>query len=119
MEQERDELREALDILEAHLGTRTSQYDSEDGTQSSRVKKSTVARALRSVSRKTEPRPQEPEIVDLSREQSVAERVARMIAQQSAVGGVAHHLKSQETSAPVASPVFQIRQVGGEWHAEW
>ena len=51
-EQGRDELREALDILEAHLGAGTRLYDSEDGTRSSRVKKSAVTRALRSVSRK-------------------------------------------------------------------
>ena len=54
VEQERDELREALDILEAHLGTSTRQYDSEDA---SRVKKTTVARTLRSVSRKKGARP--------------------------------------------------------------
>ena len=44
VEKERDELREALNILEAHLGpvlgTGTRQYDSEDGTRASRVKKS-------------------------------------------------------------------------------
>ena len=39
VEKERDELRVALDILEAHLGTGTRQYDSEDGTRASRVKK--------------------------------------------------------------------------------
>ena len=32
VEKERGELREALDILEAHLGTGTRPYDSEDGT---------------------------------------------------------------------------------------
>ena len=32
VEKERDELREALDIIEAHLGTSTRQYASEDGT---------------------------------------------------------------------------------------
>ena len=36
---ERDELREALGILEAELGTGARQYDSEDGTRPSRVKK--------------------------------------------------------------------------------
>ena len=38
VEKERDELREALDILEAHLGTGTRPYDAEDGTRLSRVK---------------------------------------------------------------------------------
>ena len=54
VERERVELREALDILEDHLhvGTGTRPYDSEDGTRSSRVKKSAVTRALLSVSRK-------------------------------------------------------------------
>ena len=33
VEKERDELREDLDILEAHLGTGTRQLDSEDGTR--------------------------------------------------------------------------------------
>ena len=87
VEQERDELREALDVLEAHLGTGTRQYDSEDGTRSSCVKKTTVARAIRSVSRKKGARPQEPEIVDLDRELSVAKPVARMIAQQTVGAG--------------------------------
>ena len=86
MEKERDELREALDILEAHLGTGTRQYDSEDGTQSSRVKKITVARALRSVSRKGA-RSKEPVIVDLDKEESVAERVAKLIALQPVARG--------------------------------
>ena len=52
VERERVELREALDILEDRLGTGTRPYDSEDGTRSSRVKKSAVTRALLSVSRK-------------------------------------------------------------------
>ena len=78
MEKERDELREALDIIEAHLGTSTRQYDSEDGTRPSRVKKTTVTRALRSVSRKGA-RSKKPEIVDLDKEESVSERVARLI----------------------------------------
>ena len=41
VEKERGELREAFNILEAHghLGTGTRQYDSEDGTRASRVKK--------------------------------------------------------------------------------
>ena len=49
---ERDELRRALDILEDHLGTGTQPYDSEDGTRASRVKTSSMKRALRSVSKK-------------------------------------------------------------------
>ena len=49
MEKERDELREVLDILGAHLGTCTRPFDSEDGTRPSRVKKSSVTRVLRSV----------------------------------------------------------------------
>ena len=75
MEKERDELREALDILEAHLGTGTRPYDSEDGTRPSRVKKSSVTRVLRSVSKKGA-RSKEPEIVDLDEEESVSKRVA-------------------------------------------
>ena len=39
VEKERDELREALDILESHLGTGTRQYDSEGGTCASCVRK--------------------------------------------------------------------------------
>ena len=39
VENERDELREALNILEANLGTGTRQYDSEDGTRASHEKK--------------------------------------------------------------------------------
>ena len=52
MEKECDELREALDILEAHLGTGTRPYDSEDGTRPSRVKRPSVTRVLHSVSKK-------------------------------------------------------------------
>ena len=37
VEKERGDLREALNIPEAHLGTGTRQYDSEDGTCASRV----------------------------------------------------------------------------------
>ena len=44
VEKERGELREALEIIESHLGAGTRQYDSEDGTRSSRVKKTTVTR---------------------------------------------------------------------------
>ena len=60
-------MRGALDIREEQLGTETRQYDSEDGTQPSRVKKSTATRVLpsRSVSSKKTPRPREHEIVDL------------------------------------------------------
>ena len=86
MEQERDELREALDIIEAHLGASTRQYDSEDGTRSSRVKKTTVTRMLLSVSRKCA-KSTEPAIVDLDREESVSERVARLIALQAGARG--------------------------------
>ena len=81
MEKEHDELSEALDLFKAHLGTGMRQYDSEDGTWSSRVKKTTVARALRSVSRKGA-RSKEPEIVNLDEQESVAERVAKLIAVQ-------------------------------------
>ena len=54
VETERDELREALDILEAHLGSGTRQYmyDSEDGTRASHVKQSSVTRVPRPVSKK-------------------------------------------------------------------
>ena len=86
VERERDELREALDILEAHLGTGTRPYDSEDGTRSSCVENSTVIRALRSVSRKGA-RSKEPETVDLDKEESVSERVARLIALQAVARG--------------------------------
>ena len=86
VEREHGELREALGILEAHLGTGTQPYDSEDGTWPSRVKKSLVTRALRSVSRKGA-RSKEPEIVDLDKEESVAEQVARLIAQQAEARG--------------------------------
>ena len=77
VEKERDELREALETLEAHLGTGTRPYGSEDGTRSSRVKKTAMAKALRSVSRKRA-RSKELEIVDLDKEESVPERVARL-----------------------------------------
>ena len=86
MERERDELREALDLSEAHLGTGTRQYDSEDGTRPLRVKTSSVTRAIRSVSR-TGARSKEPEIVDLGTEESVAERVARLITLQAVARG--------------------------------
>ena len=86
VERERDELREALDLLEAHLGTGTRPYDSEDDTRSSRVKKTAVTRALRSVSRKGA-RSKEPEILDLDKEESVSKRVARMIALQPGARG--------------------------------
>ena len=84
MEKERDELRAALDISEDHLGTGTRPYDSEDGTRPSRVKKSSVTRTLRSVSRKGA-RSKEPEIEDLDKEESVAERVARLEARGSSL----------------------------------
>ena len=72
VEKRRFELREALDILETHLGTGTRPCGSEDGTRPSRVKKSVMARALRSVSRKGA-RSKEPEVVDLDKEESAAE----------------------------------------------
>ena len=102
MEKERDELREALDILEAHLGTGTRPYDSEDGTHPSRVKNSSVTRVLRSVSRKGA-RSKEPEIVDLDGEESVAERVARLITQQAVAIGVAHRKKPVRQSPRLSS----------------
>ena len=86
VEEERDELREALDMIESHLGTCARQYDSEDGTRPSRVKKTKVTRALRSVSRKGA-RTKEPEIVDLGDDESVSERVARLIALPVMAGG--------------------------------
>ena len=85
VEKERDELREALDMIESHLGTCARQYDSEDGTRPSRVKKTAVTRTLRSVSRKGA-RLKEPEIVDLD-DESVSERVARLIALPVVAGG--------------------------------
>ena len=69
------ELREALDLFEAHLGTRTRHCDSEGGTHASCVNKVTVTRVLRSISKK-EACSKEPEIVDLDGEESVSERVA-------------------------------------------
>ena len=94
VEKERDELREALDLLEAHLGTgaRTRQYDSEDGrgirTRASRVEKSAVTRVpvLRSVSKKGA-RSKEAEIVDLDAEESVFEQVVRLITHQAGARG--------------------------------
>ena len=86
VEKERDELRVALDILEAHLGTGTRQYDSEDGTRASRVNKSSMTRVLRSVSKKGA-RSKEPEVVDLDAEESVSERVARLITHQAGARG--------------------------------
>ena len=65
------------------------QYDSEDGshgTRPSRVKKATVTRTLRSVSRKGT-RSKEPKMVDLGKEESVSERVARLIALQAGAMG--------------------------------
>ena len=82
------ELREALDILEAHLGTGTRQYASEDGTTSARVKTSSVRRVLRSVSiAKKGTRHKEPELVGLDEEESVTERVARLITQHAGARG--------------------------------
>ena len=62
-------------ILEAQLGTGTRQYDSEDGTRPSRVKKTTVTRVLRSVSLKRGARLQEHEhnTVDIDADEGVAE----------------------------------------------
>ena len=57
-------------------------YDTEDGTRPSRVKKTTATRVLRSVLTKKTTRPQEHEIVDLDVEESVAERLARLLAHQ-------------------------------------
>ena len=90
MEKERGELREALDIIESHLGASTRQYDSDDGTRPSRVKKTTVTRTLRSVSMKNA-RSKEPEIVDLDKEESVSERVARLIALRAGARGSSSH----------------------------
>ena len=87
MEKARDELREALDILEAQLGTGTRQYDSEDGTHPSRVKQSTVTRVLCSVSSKKGARSQDHGIVELDADESVAERVARLLAHQAGAKG--------------------------------
>ena len=87
-ENERDELREALNILEAHLGIGTRPYDSEDGTRPSRVKKSSMARVLRSVSKKGARQKQPAEVVDLDEEdESVSERVARLITLQAGASG--------------------------------
>ena len=80
-EREREELREALDIIETHLRASTRQYDSEDGTRPSRVKKTTVTRTLRLASRKFA-RSNVTESVDLDKEERVSERVAGLIALQ-------------------------------------
>ena len=88
VEKERGELGQAIDIFEAQLDTGTRQYDSEDGTRASRVKTTAMARVLRSVSSTTKgPRPKEHEIVGLEVEESVAERVARLIAHQAGARG--------------------------------
>ena len=82
-ERERGELREALEILEGQFGSGTRPYDSEDGTRSSRVKKTTATRVLRSVSvRKTTQTQEQHEVVDLDAEETVAERVAKLLALQ-------------------------------------
>ena len=83
---ERGELSKALDLLEAHLGTGTRPYDSEDGTRPSCVKKLSVARLLRSVSKKGA-QCKEPGIVDRDEEERVSERVARLITQQAVARG--------------------------------
>ena len=50
-----------------------------------------MTRALRSVSKKVA-RSKEPELVDLDEDESVSERVARLITQQAVAIGVAHRL---------------------------
>ena len=61
----------------------TRPYDSEDGTRSSRVKKTAVTRVLRSVSVKKTTQPQvQHEVVDLDEEETVAERVKKLLALQ-------------------------------------
>ena len=86
VEKERGELREALDLLEAHLGTGMRQYGAEGGTRASHVKKSTMTRVLCSVSKKGV-RSKEPEIVDLDAEESASQRVARLITHQAGARG--------------------------------
>ena len=82
-ENERDELKEALNILEAHLGVGMRPYDSEDGTRPSRVTTSSMARVLRSVSKKGARQTEPAEVVDLDEEdESVSERAARLITLQ-------------------------------------
>ena len=80
------ELRAALGIVEAQLGTPTQQCGSVDGTRPSRVKKSTAAGAVRSVSSDNEARSPDHDIAKLDSEESVAERVARRPAQQAEAG---------------------------------
>ena len=58
-ERERDELREALDILEERFGSDMRPYDSEDGTRPSHVKKPTATPVLRSMSVNKTTQPQE------------------------------------------------------------
>ena len=92
LKKERDELREVLDILEAHLGTGAWQYtaysvytydpDPEDRTRPSCVKKTMAARVLRSVSTKKVARSQEHGVMDLDAKESVAEQVARLLTHQ-------------------------------------
>ena len=86
VKKERGQLREALDLLESHLGAGTRQYDSEDGTPASRVKNPTVTRLLRSVSKKVA-RSKEPEIVDIAAEERASEQVARLITHQAGARG--------------------------------
>ena len=63
-----------------------TQRTPQDGTRPSCVKKPTVTRKLHSVSRKGAPS-KEPEIVDLDKEESVSEQVARLIALQAGARG--------------------------------
>ena len=87
MEKERDELREALDILEAHLGTGTRQCDSEDGTCASRVKHYRRQGCF-ALSQRRERETRNPKWWTLmERRVHVSERVARLITHQAGARG--------------------------------
>ena len=87
-DRERDELREALGIREEQFGSGTRPYDSEDGARSSPVKKTAVARVLCSVSTKKTTQAQEQhDVVDLDAEETIAERVAKLLALQAGAIG--------------------------------
>ena len=60
-------------ILEAHLGTGTPQYDSEDGIRTSRVKQSLMTRVLRSVSKKGARQKEPTDVADLDENESVSQ----------------------------------------------
>jgi len=82
VERERDELREALEILEDKFGSGTRPYDSEDGDMPSRERNSNTGASL-CVCGGNDTQPQEHhEVVHLDAEETLAERVANFFALQ-------------------------------------